>query len=570
MADRVVIIGAVALGPKAASRYKRLVPSAEVTMVDMSPSISYGGCGIPFYVSGDVSTADELKTTSFHVVRTPAFFETAKGVHVRPSTRAVSLDRQKKEVLVEDLNTGAQDTLPYDKLVIATGSSPRKLPIPGTDLEGVHAVSGLDEAVEIREKIQSGSVSKAVIVGSGFIGLEMAEALSDMWGIDTTVVEITDQLLPGLVSPHLAEMARRDMEENDITFHFGEKVTAMEGEDGRVTKVVTDKRTLEADLVILSVGVAPNDGLARDAGLDVHERGGIIVDDELRTSDPDIYAGGDCVVVKNLITGQPVFLPMGSMANRQGRIIADNLTGRHKKFPGVLGSWAVKLFEIAVSGVGLTMASATRAGFDPVNVHISQLDRAHFYPEKGLMYLDLVVDKKSSKVLGIQGLSIMRDALVGRINAVAAALPFGITVDDLQVMEFAYSPPFSAAMDIVNSAGNVAANVLDGINRGLPPEEFAERWADRESGDICFLDVRADADSGPLAKRLDAPYWKAIPQDELPARMDEVPRGKKLVLVCNTGARSYEAQVMLDAAGIKDSENLQGGMASARMLGTAP
>lgn len=570
MADRVVIIGAVALGPKAACRYKRLAPSAEVTMVDMSPSISYGGCGIPFYVSGDVSSPDELKTTSFHVVRDPAFFEEAKGVHVRPSTRAVSIDRQKKEVLIESMATGAQETLPYDKLVIATGSSPRALPIPGVEFEGVHAVSGLDEAIEIREMVQTGAVENAVIVGAGFIGLEMAEALADMWGIETSVVEITDQLLPGLASPHLADMARRHMEENDISFYFGEKVTALEGEDGRVARVVTDKRTLDADLVIMAAGVAPNDTLAREAGLDVHERGGIIVDDELRTSDTDIYSGGDSVVVKHLVSGKPTFLPMGSMANRQGRIIGDNLAGRHKKFPGVLGSWCVKLFELAVTGVGLTAAAAAREGFDAINVHISQLDRAHFYPEKGLMYLDLVVDRNTGKVLGLQGLSKMRDAVVGRINAVAAAMPHGITVDDLQIMEFAYSPPFSSAMDVVNALGNVASNILDGMNRGLTPEEFITRWENKESGEVCFLDVRASADSGPVAERLDPAYWKAIPQDELPRRMDEVPSDRKLVLVCNTGARSYEAQVMLDAAGLTDTENLQGGVATARMLGIEP
>ncbi len=567
MSQKVVIIGAVALGPKAACRFKRLVPDAEVTMVDMSPSISYGGCGIPFFLSGDVSSADELKTTSFHAIRDPAFFQAAKGVTARPQTKATHIDRERKIVQVQDLVTGREEELPYDKLVIATGSRPRALPIPGRELAGVHAVSGLDEAIEIRERVASGQVGSAVIVGSGFIGLEVAEAFADMWGIETHVVEIMDQILPSLLTAHTATMVQKHMEENDVVFHLNEKVQAFEGEDGRVTRVVTDRGVIEADLVIVAPGVVPNDEIARAAGLACHDRGGIIVDQYLRTSDPDIYSGGDCVVVTHLVTGQPAFLPMGSMANRQGRIIADNLAGREKVFPGVVGSWCVKTFEIAVAGVGLSAATAVRAGFDAVNVHLSQLDRAHFYPEKGLMHLDLVVDKATGNVLGMQGFSTMMDALVGRVNAVAAGLQKGLTVDDLAIMEFAYSPPFSSAMDVVNSIANVAQNMLDGLNRGLDPAQFAASWNQGEDDEVCYLDVRAAADSGPVAERLGRPDWLAIPQDEIPQRLEEIPRDKRLVLVCNTGARSYEAQVMLDAAGLKETTNLQGGVASLKRYG---
>ncbi|MFW5837673.1 MAG: NAD(P)/FAD-dependent oxidoreductase, partial [Desulfovibrionaceae bacterium] len=326
MPQHVLVIGAVAAGPKSAARFKRLEPGSTVTMVDASDTISYGGCGIPYYVSGDVSEPMQLRTTSFHMVRDESFFKDVKGVDVQTRTKAVKIDRAAKKVLVERLESGEQDELSYDKLVIATGGRPRRLDLPGEDMEGVHYVSSLADAVDIREAVTKGLVERAVVVGAGFIGLEMAEALSDMWGVETSVVEITDQIMPRYVSPTLAVTARRHMEENGVAFHLGEKVVRLEGE-GRVQKVVTDTSEIEAELVILAPGVVPNSELAKEAGLDVHERGGILVDEHMRTSDPDIYAGGDCALIKNLINDATFYLPMGSMANRQGRVIGTNLAG---------------------------------------------------------------------------------------------------------------------------------------------------------------------------------------------------------------------------------------------------
>ncbi|MEF2146315.1 MAG: FAD-dependent oxidoreductase [Desulfovibrionaceae bacterium] len=563
MAQNVLIIGAVALGPKTACRFKRLEPGSHVTMIDMNDCFSYGGCGIPYYVSGDVSDVKELCNTSFHMTRDVNFFKEVKGVDMQPRTKALSIDRAKKHVLVARLDTGKQETLAYDKLVIATGSSPRRLPLPGADLEGVHVVADLHDAEKIREAVTKGEVSKAVIVGAGFIGLEMAEALSDMWGVETTVVEITDQILPGLVSPTIARMARRHMEENGVEFLLGQTVQKLEGE-GRVSKVVTSAGELEADLVILAAGVTPNDTLARECGLDVNERGGIIVDEYMRTSDPDIYAGGDCVVVRHLVTDQPFFLPLGSMSNRQGRVIGDNLAGLEKRFEGALGSFVVKLFETSAAGTGLSLAAARRAGFDAVSVLQIQLDRAHFYPSKELMTLELVVEKGTRRVLGIQGFAGSGDAMVGRINAVAAILPHKPTVDDLSTMELAYSPPFASAMDVLNSMGNVADNVLAGRNVGLMPEEFEKCW--NGGGDGCFfLDCREHSDAGPFVERLEK--WHNIPQGKLAERLADVPRDKKIILICNTGARSYEAQVTLLDQGFADVFNLQGGMAVLRKWG---
>jgi NADPH-dependent 2,4-dienoyl-CoA reductase/sulfur reductase-like enzyme/rhodanese-related sulfurtransferase len=566
MSQHVLIIGAVALGPKAACRFKRLEPGSTVTMIDQNSCFSYGGCGIPYYVSGDVSDVKELCNTSFHMTRDETFFKEVKGVDMQPRTKALSIDREKKQVLVERLDSGEQETLSYDKLVIATGSSPRRLPLPGAELEGVHVVADLNDAEKIRAAVTKGEVSKAVIVGAGFIGLEMAEALTDMWGVETTVVEITDQILPGLVSPTIARMARRHMEEQGVEFQLGQTVQRIEAAEGgeRVAKVVTSAGELEADLVILAAGVVPSDKLARECGLACSERGGILVDEQMRTSDPDIFAGGDCVVVKHLVSDQPFFLPLGSMSNRQGRVIGDNLAGRGKTFPGAVGSFVVKLFETSVAGTGMSLAAAKRAGLDAISVFQIQLDRAHFYPTKELMTLELVVEKGTRRVLGIQGFAGSGDAMVGRVNAVAALLPHKPTVDDLSTMELAYSPPFASAMDVLNSLGNVADNVLEGRNVGILPDEFAECW-ESDQGECYFLDCREAADAGQYVERLEK--WHNIPQGKLAERIAELPRDKRIVLVCNTGARSYEAQITLMDQGFTDVLNLQGGMAGLKKWG---
>lgn len=566
MSQHIVVIGGVALGPKAACRFKRLEPGSTVTMIDQSSLISYGGCGIPYFVSGDVSEARELCTTSFHMVRDAEFFKEVKGVTVRTLTKATQIDRENKLVHVEDVTTGETSTIGYDKLVIATGAAPRKLNLPGEDLAGVSYVCNPDDAVRIRDGISKGEVSNAVIIGAGFIGLEMAEAFADMWGIETAVVEITDQIMSRLVSPTLATMAQKHMEENGVEFYFGETITALEGEDGHVRRVVTNKRTLDADAVIIAAGVVPISKLAEEAGLQCSERGGVIVDEFMRTNDPDIYSGGDCAIVRHLITDAPFFLPLGSMANRQGRVIGTNLAGGNSRFDGVVGSFVVKLFETSLAGTGLSLDVALASGFDAISVLLIQLDRAHFYPTKELMTLELVVEKGTRRVLGIQGFGSSADAMVGRINAVAAILKNKPTIDDISNMEMAYSPPFAAAMDILNSLANLADNVLLGINRGVGPDGFKELWDERDQGECYFLDCREVADATEYMER-NPEHWHNIPQGKLAEHLDEIPTDKPLVLICNTGARSYEAQITLDNKGFKDVINVQGGMAAIKKYG---
>jgi NADPH-dependent 2,4-dienoyl-CoA reductase/sulfur reductase-like enzyme/rhodanese-related sulfurtransferase len=565
MPQNIVVIGAVALGPKAACRFKRLEPDSKVVMVDKDDIISYGGCGIPYFISGDVSDPSQLQETSFHMLRDKTFFQQAKDIEVLTRTEALKIDRQGKHVLIKNLITQEESTLPYDKLVLATGSRPRRLAIPGTDLDGVFAVSNMNAAIAIKDRISSGQVEKALIIGGGFIGLEMAEALTDMWGIETTVVEITDQLLPGLISRNMAQIVKHHMEEKEVSFLLEHRVERLEG-NGKVERAVTAEKTIETDMVILAVGAEPNSDLARAAGLDISPKGAIVVNSKMQTSDPDIYAGGDCVEVTNLISGKPGYYPLGSMANRQGRIIGTNLAGGNAEFTGAVGSFVVKIFDLSVAAAGLSIELARREGFDATSALVIQFDRAHFYPEKDLMTLELVVEKTSGRVLGIQGVGPMGEGAVGRINAVASILKYKPTAADIGNLELAYSPPFSAAMDILNALGNTAENILAGKNRVLDVDEFDELWNQRESGDVVFLDCRGWGNAEPFVNKYPH-HWKSLPQDELRARMAEVPRDKKLVLICNTGVRSYEAQVTLDEMGITDSCNLQGGVACLKKWG---
>ena len=566
MSMRVVVIGAVALGPKAASRFKRLMPEAEVTLIDQSSRISYGGCGIPYYISGEVNRVEELQTTPYGTVRDAVFFKTHKGVTALTQTRATVIDRSAKTVAVEDLPTGKVSTIPYDKLVLAMGSSPNRPPIPGIELAGVGPATNLDEAEAIKNAVSAGGVNNAVVVGGGFIGLELAVALGDMWGIPTSVVEIASQILPGFLSPTLARMAAKDLEDNGVSVHVQEKVLRFEGENGKVSRVITDKRELPADIVIMAAGVRPNTDLAKAAGLTLTDRGLIVVDDRLRTSDPDIYAGGDCVSVTNLVTGKAGWYPLGSMANRQGRVIGTNLAGGDAVFSGAVGSWGVKLFAQSAAGAGLSIESALREGFDAVNVHVEQIDRAHFYPDRSLMVLELVVEKSTRRVLGIQGMNAGGDALAARINAVAPLLSRGVKVADISNLEVLYSPPFAAAMDIVNVVGNVAENILEGRLVPVTQEEFEKLWADRDKQEVCFIDARVGRDAEPFVRKYPE-HWRSIPQDQISERLADIPGDKPIVLICNTGLRSFEAQLDLRANGVTNTRSVLGGVSSAKRLG---
>ena len=569
MPEKILIVGGVALGPKAASRCKRLMPDAEVTLVDENVYISYGGCGIPYYVSGEVQNLDDLRATPYHTIRDPEFFRAMKGVTVRNQTRALSIDRAAKTLLVKDVISGKEEKLPYDKLVLATGASPRVPPVEGKDLKNVLSLTRLEAADAIRTACQEGKINEAVIVGGGFIGLEAAVARADMWGGKVSVVEMMDQILPGVHSHSLARMAEHDCVSHKVDVYASEKVLKLEGKDGAVSKVVTDKRELPAQLVIFAAGFIPNGRLAKDAGLDVAPFGAVVVDEHMRTSDPAIYAGGDCVAIRNIITDKLGYLPLGSMANRQGRVIGTNLAGGDATFPGYVGTWAVKLFEMSFCGTGLTVARARKEGYDAIGVSVEQLDRAHFYPEKNMMSLELVVDKPTRRVLGIQGACSAGDALKARVDAVAGVLQYARpTVEDISNLEVSYAPPFASAMDVVNVVGNVADNVLAGRFKPVTGDQFMELWKNRDQNHIFFIDARP-AKAG-QAVQAQHPEWHSIPLEEIAARVNEVPKDRPVAIICNTGLRAYDSLLILARNGITDVVNSTGGMQAVGKMGLKP
>ncbi len=565
MARKVVIIGAVALGPKVACRLRRLDPEIEITVIDKDDLISYGGCGIPYYVGGDVGEIEDLCSTASHAVRNKEFFRSCKGITVLTRTEAIAIDRKVKTVRVRYLEDMREEDLPYDKLVIATGSSPLRPPIPGADLPRVQVVSNLHHAEAVKDLLKKGKIGRAVIIGAGAIGIELAEAMTDLWGVETTVIEMAEQVLPMALGKTISRVVKRQLEEHGVKLLLSERVIRIgEDPDNGSLLVETYAGTFPCDLVVLSTGVRPSSTLAAEAGLTVGRLGGIIVDNRLCTSDPDIHAGGDCIELRHLVSGQNVIMPLGSLANRQGRIIADNIHGRAGLFTGTVGTFALKVFDLGVSKAGMTFRQAIAAGFDPVFAVVSQPDHAHFYPSPQFIYMTLIADRRTRKILGIEAAGKNGTAVKARVDAVAVLLRHGVDIDEICSLETGYAPPFSSAMDVINNAGNVLDNILAGKNRPIGAAEFIDRFRQDE---IRTLDVREAPTAAPFVEKY-GDRWLNIPLDELRQRYREIPTDRTFCLLCDTAPRSYEAQVFLESKGVTDTLNLQGGYAM--ILATDP
>lgn len=569
MSKKIVIIGAVAAGPKAACRLRRLQPDWEITMVDQDSLISYGGCGIPYYVSGDVSDESELRATSFHVVRDVRFFENSKGVNVLTRTRALAIERQEKRVLVRNLDSGVEQYLPYDQLMLATGAKPFDLPIPGATLDGVFSIADLHKAIEIKTRIAQGKVSRAVVIGGGAIGIEMAEALTDLWGIETTLLELAPQLLSRLVDWHFAAMVQKHLVDKGVSVFTRESATELlDNGQGQVCGVKTAQRTLEADLVIMAVGVRPRSELARAAGLDVAPWGGIRVNQRLQTSDPAIFAAGDCIAVTSLVTGRETYAPLGSLANREGRVVADNMAGLPSVFKGVCGSFIMKAFERCVASTGITYEAALAEGFAADYALTSPPDRAHFFPDQAVVILQLVFDRRSRRVLGLQAFGMMNDSISARVDAAAGLIAQGGTIEDFGLLEMAYAPPFSSAIDSINAAAYVAENLCDNRMRRVDLVHFLAWMDNMESEpDWAVLDLRHPLEAAPYVEKYGADRWTALEYGQVRARHHELPAGKTYIIICNAGTRSYEVQVFLDHLGKIDSMVLSGGLNVISRLG---
>lgn len=551
---RIVIVGGVATGSKAAARARRRDPHAEITIVERGQRLSYAGCGMPYYVQGQVHEFHDLMSTPAGVIRDAVFFQNVKDIRVLNQTLAEKVDRLRKTVSVVHVVTGKRDELPYDKLVLATGGVPVEPRIEGAGLKHVFRLNLPDDALAIRKAVECGAVKRAVLIGGGLIGLETAEALVAR-GIKVTLVEMLDQLLPAMLDREVAAFLEKYLRGRGLEIRLGEKVTRIEGgPEGSVARVHTTTGAIEAEMALIAIGIRPNVQLARDAGLALGPTGAIAVNEQLQTSDPDIYAGGDCVECTHRLTRQKVFVPLGSTANKHGRIIGDNITGGRSVFPGIVGTTVFKVFDFNLARTGLTETQARQLGHDVATALVPGPDRAHYYPTAATLLLKLVADGKDGRLLGAQALGA-GDA-VKRIDVLATALTFGATLDHLPDLDLGYAPPYSTAVDPLAHAANVLRNKRDGLTRAVAPRELKARLDAGEA--LVLLDVRTPAERDQTQLQDPRVVW--IPLGQLRKRLTELPKDRAIVCFCKVSQRGYEAQRILDGAGFANVSFLDGGL----------
>ncbi len=544
--NRIVVIGGTACGPKAAARARRLDEKARITIIEEEENLSTATCGLPYYIGGIIENQSSL------VARRPDFFKDVMNIDVLTNTRAVAIKRKAHQVELLNLGTNQTTTISYDKLVLATGSVPAIPKLEGRDLGGIFTLTNLKDALALRSLIAPREIKQAVIVGAGLIGLEMAEAFIAQ-GLEVTMIEALDWVLPAILDFEVAAPVEKHLRAKGVNLILGKPVSGFEGDGNRwVSKIITKDTQLEGRLVLLSLGVKPNIKLAQDARLKIGTLGGVDVNEYLQTSDPDIFAGGDCVENVNRITGQKVLAPLGSTANKHGRVIGANVTGGQETFPGVTGTFIAKVFDLNVARVGLTEAQAKQAGYDIVTALVPSYEHATYYPNSKEITVKLIADQTTGRLLGGQVVGSGDSAK--RIDVLATALSFGATADDLANLDLAYAPPYNSAMDPLHAAANVIRNKRSGVAKGLSPMAVKEK-IDR-GDEFILLDVRTPAEWN--ARRIEAPQTKFVPIRELRARLEELPQETEIVTLCQSSIRAYQAQRILEGAGFKDVKFLDG------------
>ncbi|MFW5854516.1 MAG: FAD-dependent oxidoreductase [Thermodesulfobacteriota bacterium] len=549
---RVLVIGGVATGPKTACRLKRLVPEAEVTLIDKDDIVSYGACGLPYFVEGLFSDVNTLIQTPVGVERTPMFFEKAKGFQVLTRTEALNIDRESKTVHVKNLDSGEERDMGYDKLVLAMGGHPFRPPIPGIDLKNTWYMTHPRHADSLVKEIKAQGLKKAVLVGAGFIGIEMAEALKER-GLDVTVVEMFDQILPGILDKDMATFAAKHLRKKGVKLVLGERVTAVRGET-KVEGVDTDKQSIEADLALIAVGTRPSDQLAREAGINCAEKGGILINEYCQTNDPDVYAGGDCVVNHYYggYAGREMFVALGSTANKHGRVIANHIAGQPTPFAGIGMTGIVKAFDFTMARTGLTELQAKTLNLNYETIIWSGPDMPHYYPGHGPLVIKMIASKRDRKLLGVQ-LAGMGNA-AKRLDVAASVILLGGTLDDIANIDFGYAPPYSPPLDPLTTCAHVLTNKLDGLADGISPFDSK---ALIESGSVVLLDVRTPQE----LEEMQLPYEVVhIPLGALRSKVNELPKDKDILAFCKVSMRGYEAQRILNAAGFDRVRFIEGGI----------
>ena len=548
--SNIVIIGGTACGPKAAARARRCDPQARITIVEQGENLSVATCGLPYYISGVIDSQSAL------VQRRPNFFRDVMNIDVLTRTKALAIDGKAHSVEILNLETNQVSTIEYNKLVLATGSIPVVPDLKGRDLRGIFTLSKIEDAYTIRNLASPHESKRAVIIGAGLIGLEMAEAFASQ-SLEVTIIEVLDWVMPPLLDFEVAAYIAKHLRDKGVNLLLGQRVIGFDGDDnGWVHKVITENVELETSLVLLAIGTKPNTSLAQDAGLSIGSTGGITVNHYLQTSAPDIYAGGDCVENVNRITQQKMLAPLGSTANKHGRVIGTNITGGCETFPGVLGTTIAKVFDYNVARVGLSEFQAREAGYDVVTCLIPGYEYATYYPNGKEILVKLVAERSNNRLLG--GQVVGPGEVAKRIDVLATALTFGATVDDVANLDLAYAPPYNSAMDPLHNAANVIRNKQSGHARALTPMEVNNKL--QSGDDFILLDVRSPGEWETC--RIEAPQARLLPLRELRARLDELPEDAEIVTFCRTSVRAYQAQRILDGAGFKSIKFMDGSIAA--------
>lgn len=532
---KVLVLGGVAAGTKIAAKLMREDRSNEVIVLNKGTNISYAGCGLPYYVGHVIEDRAQL------IVNTPEKYAKLTGVTVLTETEATKVDPAVKKVTAVDLKSGEEKVYDYDKLVISVGASPIKPPIEGCDLENVFFVRTPEDAIRLRDIVDGGEVKKAVVVGAGYIGLEIAENLH-LQGVRPIVLDMAPQALPGF-DLEMAEYVQNKLQESGIPVVTGVTVTGLVG-DGKVEKVTTNKKAYKADLVVLSAGIRPNTAFLNDSGLEMF-KGTILTNEFGETNLPDIYAAGDCAMVHNALTGKPAWSPMGSTANIDGRLIAQNMMGARLGYRGVLGTAVCKLPGLNVGRTGLSEAQAVAEGFQPVSVITVIDDKAHYFPGAGFFIIKMIADRESLRLLGVQVIG------AGAVDKVVDIAVTGImlkgTLNDLADMDLAYAPPFSTAIHPFEHTLNVLMNKINGKFETFTPVEFAAGAAEGyKIVDACLVPSITGAPYVDLTT-VNGPVEGLDPEE-------------KILLVCNKGKRAYLLQNRLKFYGYKNTRVLEGGI----------
>lgn len=533
---KTLIIGGVAGGASAAARLRRLREKDEIVMLERGEYVSFANCGLPYFIGGVIT--DKSKLT----LQTPESFKARFNIDVRVQSEAVKIDPAQKTVAVKDLKTGEIYNESYDNLILSPGAEPVKPNIEGADASFVFTLRNIPDTLKIKDFINEKQPRDAVVVGGGYIGLEMAENLKEA-GLNVTVAELSEHLIPSLDFDMAADV-HRYLKSKGINLLLNNGVKAIK--DGRV---VLNRGEVKADMVIMSAGVKPETRLARECGIPLNGRGSIIVDSHMRTGVPDIYAVGDAVEVHDFITGQPVFVPLAGPANKQGRIAADNIAGIPSEYTGTQGSAVIKLFDMTAGATGLNEKGAAAMGLDYDKTYIYSASHASYYPGGANMSIKALWDRKTLKLLGAQIVGF--DGVDKRLDVLAACIRLGAKITDLTRLELCYAPPFGSAKDPVNMLGFTAENIVTGKVKQFFWHDVANLPRD---GSVTLLDVRTPLE----VSRGKIDGFINIPVDSLRERINEIPADKPVYVHCHSGLRSYIACRILSGLGY-DCYNLAGG-----------